>query len=97
MRKSATENLQSNTVVSLSDIRRERERAYSPYGPVRAGLIISQTTELAQLSELLNCLEKKVEILVSKSYEVLDISQFGTPIVLAKHFDFITNTVGIKE
>mgnify|MGYP006284206007 FL=1 len=84
MRSNETENLQSNTVVSLSDIRRERERAYSPYGPVRAGLTTSQRTQEAQLTELLNCLERKVETLVSKSYEVLDISQLDIPTALAK-------------
>ena len=84
MRSNETENLQSNTVVSLSDIRRERERAYSPYGPVRAGLITSQRTQKAQLTELLNCLERKVETLVSKSYEVLDISQLDIPTALAE-------------
>ena len=73
MRKSATENSQGATVVSLSAIQSERLRALSPFGPVKAGLINSLTTQEAQLTELLNCLEKKVEILVSKSYEVLDI------------------------
>ena len=84
MRSNETKNLQSNIVVSLSDIRRERASALSPFGPVRAGLTTSQRTQEAQLSELLNCLERKVETLVSKSYEVLDISQLDIPTALAE-------------
>ena len=84
MRSNETENLQSNTVVSLSDIRRERASALSPFGPVRAGLTTSQRTQDQQLTELLNCLERKVEILVSKSYEVLDISGLDIPTALAE-------------
>ena len=67
-----TENLPSNIVV-LSDIRRGRERALSPFGPVRAGLTTSQRTDRDhQLTELLNSLERKVASLNSKSYTVLD-------------------------
>ena len=46
--------------------------AYSPYGPVKAGLTTSQTTQEARLSELLSSLESVVESLVSKSSTVLD-------------------------
>ena len=69
MRKNETELQLSNIVVSLSDIQRERERALSPFGPVRAGLTSSQITQHQQLSELLSCLERKVEILQSKFLE----------------------------
>jgi hypothetical protein len=48
MRKSATETQLSNIVVSLSDIQRERERASSPFGPVKAGLITLQITQRVQ-------------------------------------------------
>ena len=67
-----TENLPSNIVV-LSDIRRGRERALSPFGPVRAGLTTSQRTDRDhQLTELLNSLESVVADLNSKSYTALD-------------------------
>jgi hypothetical protein len=67
-----TENLPSNIVV-LSDIRRGRERALSPFGPVRAGLTTSQRTDRdRQLTELLNSLESVVADLNSKSYTALD-------------------------
>ena len=91
MRSNETENLQSNTVVSLSDIRRERASALSPFGPVKAGLTTLQRTQDQQLTELLNCLEKKVETLVSKSYEVLDISQLDIPTALAERSSSITD------
>jgi hypothetical protein len=60
-------------IVKLSDIRRERENALSPYGPVRAGLTTSQRiNEEVQLTELLNSLENVVATLISKSYTVSD-------------------------
>ena len=59
-------------IVRLSDIRREKSRASSPYGPVRAGLTTLQTTQEAQLTELLNSLESVVADLNSKSYTVCD-------------------------
>ena len=72
MRSETTSESLSN-IVKLSDIRRERERALSPYGPVRAGLTTSQRTNAdLQLTELLNSLESAVASLNSKSYTVLD-------------------------
>ena len=65
-------------IVQLSDIRRKKQRALSPYGPVRAGLTTLQSQETvkgeseAQLMELLNSLESTVATLVSKSYTALD-------------------------
>jgi len=50
----------------------ERESALSPYGPVRAGLTTSQTTQDQQLTELLNSLESVVESLNFKSFTVYD-------------------------
>ena len=55
-----------------SDTTSERERVLSPYGPVRAGLTTSQTTQEAQLSELLNSLENVVESLNYKSFTAYD-------------------------
>ena len=49
-----------------------RSTALSPYGPVRAGLTTSQTTQEAQLLELLNSLENVVESLNYKSFTVYD-------------------------
>ena len=65
-------------IVRLSDIRRKKLNASSPYGPVRAGLITSRITRDRALSELLNDLERRVNALTSKSYEVLGISITAT-------------------
>ena len=56
----------------------KREDVLSPYGPVRAGLTTSRTTQLAQLSELLNSLESVVENLNYKSFTVYDILTTAT-------------------
>jgi hypothetical protein len=66
-----TNESQSN-IVALSDIRRERQRALSPFGPVKAGLTTLPTTNEVRLMELLNSLESAVATLVSKSYTVSD-------------------------
>ncbi len=66
-------NESQGNIVKLSDIRRERHRALSPYGPVRAGLTTSQRiNEEVQLTELLSSLENAVATLISKSYTVSD-------------------------
>ena len=72
MRSETTSELQGN-IVALSDIRSEKQRASSPYGPVRAGLTTSQRTSRDQaLTELLSSLENVVADLNSKSYTALD-------------------------
>ena len=64
---------QHKNIVALSDIRRERQIALSPYGPVRAGLTTSpKTSAEVQLMELLNSLEKIVQDLNYKSFTVYD-------------------------
>jgi hypothetical protein len=55
-----------------SDTTITSRRALSPYGPVRAGLTTSQTTNDQALTELLNSLERKVASLVSKSSTLCD-------------------------
>ena len=72
MRSETTSELQGN-IVALSDIRSEKQRASSSYGPVRAGLTTSQRTNRDQaLTELLSSLENAVADLNSKSYTALD-------------------------
>jgi hypothetical protein len=61
-----------NNIVRLSDIRTSKSNALSPYGPVRAGLTTSQTTQDQRLTELLNSLESAVENLNFKSFTVYD-------------------------
>ena len=55
-----------------SDTTTAKSPALSPYGPVRAGLTTSQTTQEAQLMELLNSLENVVESLNYKSFTAYD-------------------------
>jgi hypothetical protein len=55
-----------------SDTVSVRSDASSPFGPVRAGLTTSQTTQSQQLSELLNSLESVVESLNYKSFTAYD-------------------------
>ena len=72
MRSETTSGSQEN-IVRLSDIRSEKQRASSDYGPVRAGLTTSQRTSRDQaLTELLSSLENVVADLNSKSYTALD-------------------------
>jgi hypothetical protein len=72
VRSETTSELPENIVV-LSDIREEKQRALSPYGPVKAGLTTLQRTERDQaLTELLSSLENVVADLNSKSYTALD-------------------------
>ena len=66
-----TNELHTN-IVELSDIRKQKSNALSPYGPVRAGLTTSQTTLDQQLTELLSSLESVVESLNYKSFTVYD-------------------------
>jgi hypothetical protein len=72
VRSKTIDELPENIVV-LSDIRRQKHVASSPYGPVSQGLTTSQRTSRDQaLTELLNSLENVVADLNSKSYTALD-------------------------
>ena len=71
--KNATISGSQGNIVQLSDIRREKHIASSPYGPVSQGLTTSQRTSRDQaLTELLSSLESVVADLNSKSYTALD-------------------------
>ena len=86
----------SVTLTSYTTGEGESQSALSHFGPVKAGLIISQkTNKEAQLLELLNSLEKRVEILVSKSSKVLDTSLAGTT-HLVEHSASTTDTTSTK-
>jgi hypothetical protein len=66
-------NESHENIVALSDIRQERLRALSPYGPVKAGLTTLPTTNEVRLMELLNSLENVVHELTYKSFTAYDI------------------------
>ncbi len=74
----------------------ERERASSPYGPVRAGLTTSQITQEAQLSELLNSLENAVENLNYKSFTVYDTLTHAIQGVRVALSAIVTDEAGIN-
>jgi len=87
---------QSVTLTSYTTGKTESPSVSSPFGPVRAGLTtLQKTNREVQLLELLNYLEKQVEILESKSSKVLDMSLRDTA-HLAQHCASITDTTGTK-
>jgi len=69
---------QFENIVKLSDIRRGRERASTPFGPLNPASTILVAQEIyrayqeARLMELLNSLESEVATLESKYCTVLD-------------------------
>jgi hypothetical protein len=73
-----TRSSQHVTLTLLSGGKGESESASSPFGPVRAGLTTTpdlltiRADQDRQLSVLLSTLERQAEILLLKSYEVLD-------------------------
>lgn len=60
-----------------------RSNVLSPYGPVRAGLTTSQTTNDLVLTELLSSLEREVANLLSKSSTLCDMLSTATEEVSA--------------
>ena len=65
-------NESQGNIVELSDIREEKLRALSPYGPVKAGLTTLPTTNEVRLMELLSSLESVVHDLNYKSFTAYD-------------------------
>jgi hypothetical protein len=87
----------SVTLTSYTGGEGERARALSHYGPVRAGLTTTQRTNTAhQLTELLNYLEKEVEILENKSLKVLSTSLTDTTHLVEPSVS-TTDTTGTDE
>ena len=79
MKKSTIERSLKTTLRLVGAGEGESGSALSPFGPVRAGLTTTQSTNKDQaLTELLNSLEKKIVDLNTKSYEVLNIFLHGT-------------------
>ena len=74
MKKIGIESSLKNTLRLVGAGEGESGSAYSPFGPVKAGLITTQRTKEDQaLTELLNCLESKMLEANIKSLKVLDM------------------------
>ena len=85
-------NESQENIVALSDIRRGRERASTPFGPLNPAstTLLAQEThrvnQEARLMELLNSLESVVESLQYKSftaYDTLTIAMEGVRVALS--------------
>ena len=73
MKRIVIESSQRTTLRLVSGGKEESGIAYSPFGPVRAGLTTTQRTNEDQvLTELLSSLERKITDLNIKSYEALN-------------------------
>jgi len=78
-RSSITRSSHSVTLTLVMGGKEEKPSVSSLFGPLRAGLTTLQPTSKDQtLTELLNSLERQVEILQSKSCTVLDTFLNGT-------------------
>ena len=92
MRKSTTEGSQKATLRLVGAGVGERASAYSPFGPVRAGLTTTpSTSKEVPLTELLNCLERKITDLNIRSLEVLN-TYLSDTIPLVKRTDSFYKT-----
>ena len=90
-------NESHENIVVLSDIRRERLPALSPYGPVKAGLTTLPTTNEVRLMELLSSLESVVDSLNFKSFTVYDTLNTAIEDLRAVLLPFTDTTVGTDE
>jgi hypothetical protein len=96
-------NESQENIVALSDIRRERQSASSPFGPLNPAstTLLAQEThrayQLAQLSELLNSLESEVESLNYKSFTAYDTLASATENLRAVLLPIIEQEGGTDE
>ena len=101
-RSYTTKSSQRVTLTLLSGGKGESEAASSLYGPVRAGLTSMPDLSIVRgeqdraLTGLLNILEKQPEILLLKSYEVLD-TFLGDTTHLVEPTISKEDTITIKE
>jgi hypothetical protein len=91
-------NESQENIVKLSDIRQDKLRASSPYGPLKAGLITWQrTSEEVQLMELLNSLESVVQDLNYKSFTVYDTLNTAIEAIRVALLDTTEQETGTNE
>ena len=93
MRKIVIESSQRTTLRLVSGGKEKSGSVYSPFGPVRAGLITTpRTNEDQVLTELLNSLEKEIAELSIKSCEVLNIFLKDTKHLVSHTSSFSSTT-----
>lgn len=95
MKRNVTRTSLSVSLTLVTDTTQEKESVYSPFGPVRAGLITSQATLEAPLMVLLNSLVKEIETLQSKSCTDLNTLRVDTQVQPARRLRSIIDTTGI--
>ena len=86
-----TERQRGLTLVSGSGGVEDNGYVSTPFGPLRANLIISQRTQYQALEELVSCLESKVAMLESKYLEACD-TLIDVTELLVKHWRSINDT-----
>lgn len=64
--------------------------ALSPFGPLRADLIRSRTTQDQALSELLNDLERRIDDLRFRFFTVLDTLNTDTDLLALQNLSFLS-------
>ena len=98
MKRTITETSLSLTLKLVTDTEQESERAYSPFGPVRAGLITLRITERVQPLELHNSWERRAETQLSKSCTDSDTLNTDTEsVALVKPLLSIIEGAGTNE
>ena len=97
MRRTITRSSQRTMLRLVSGGKEESGSAYSPFGPVRAGLTtLPRTKEDQVLTELLNSLEREIADLSIKSCEVLNTLISDTK-HLVKHTSSFSSTTITNE
>ena len=92
MKRTITRSSQRTTLRLVGTGEEESGSAYSPFGPVRAGLTtMPRTNEDQVLTELLNSLERKITDLNIRSLEVLN-TYLSDTIPLVKRTDSFYKT-----
>jgi len=97
MKREITRSSLSVTLRLVSDTEGESASASPSYGGERHPSIISLRTQNQQLSELVSCLEKQVEILQSRYLEVFATLRADTEEALVPLYDFTIETDGTND
>ena len=96
-------NESQGNIVELSDIREEKLRALSPYGPVNPASTTSvaqeiyRANQLARLTELLNSLENVVQDLNYKSFTAYDTLNTAIEAIRAALSDTVIDDRGTDD